>query len=115
MEERGTFVSQNDPMMLSLQLLPTLPEPRDSSLTEENANLVFQLCRLYFAAVDQGNFDALIDAYDKKCIFTHVSEPSQRCFLSNFLSFWWQKMVAKNGAIVAKKITQGRALRLALK
>eukprot|EP00668_Euglena_longa_P003171 GGOE01003704.1.p1 GENE.GGOE01003704.1~~GGOE01003704.1.p1 ORF type:complete len:527 (-),score=90.59 GGOE01003704.1:1227-2579(-) len=62
------------------ELLPTLPEPRDSSLTEENANLVFQMCRLYFSAVDQGNFDALIDAYDKKCIFTHVSEPSQRIY-----------------------------------
>ena len=45
----------------------------------DHAQMVFQMCALYFAAVDQGNFDALLDAYDSKCVFSCVSEPSTRC------------------------------------
>jgi hypothetical protein len=61
------------------ELLPKLPDPQDSCMTD-HAQMVFQMCALYFAAVDQGNFDALLDAYDSKCVFSCVSEPSTRIF-----------------------------------
>jgi len=60
------------------QLLPSLPEPRDSCLSDENTAVVTQFCQRYFAAVDRADFDSLLDAYAPSCLFSLVAEKSVR-------------------------------------
>lgn len=79
------------------ELLPNLPEPRDSCMADEaNASIVFQMCQMYFAAVDKADYDALLDAYDSKCCFSHTSESSNRVYRNSSAKTYHANLQLKN-------------------
>jgi|UniRef100_A0A7S4FY41 hypothetical protein len=86
------------------ELLIKLPEPQDCCIPDDSRELLFQMLRMYFAAVDNQDYDGLLDAYGKDSWLSLVCEPSTKVYKGPAAAYHDKLMQQKNHNIRIREI-----------
>eukprot|EP01001_Neometanema_parovale_P005009 NODE_1766_length_1616_cov_48.322840_g1680_i0.p1 GENE.NODE_1766_length_1616_cov_48.322840_g1680_i0~~NODE_1766_length_1616_cov_48.322840_g1680_i0.p1 ORF type:complete len:477 (+),score=102.38 NODE_1766_length_1616_cov_48.322840_g1680_i0:66-1433(+) len=88
---------------------PKLPEPLDSCISGETANLVIKFLTLYFEYVDSGKHERLVDAYDYESFLTVTMEPTETVYTNAKTKTYHANLYFKNHNLLEQTCSRAPA------